>query len=340
MYYYDSLGIYGRQSGVSTVFMVNLTQFVKSYFGGTMFDYFLLFQAAGFWGILFIMRSFDDIHRELDQPTFKSIYFVLFLPGLHFWTSGLGKDGPMFLAVSLCIWAAFRLQTRYLAFGAGIAIALLVRPHIALLALVAFAVTLMVGRGTSLWTRAALLAIVLGGLGSVVGLVENVVGGLSFSSADSISEFIETKSQISDESGADLNITGASFPVRLLSLLFQPFFFDANGLFGYVASAENLVLLLVFVTLIRRFGTALAVARATVFARFACFFLMMMIVVLSLFHYNVGLGLRQKMMIMPALLVFLAATLAVRSARKQAVYAPPPPVYSGAPLAVPGYPRP
>lgn len=337
LYYHDILGIYGRQSGVSTYFMVNLTQFLKSYFGGTMFDYFLLFQAAGFWGILFIMRSFDDIHRELDQPTFKYIYFILFLPGLHFWTSGLGKDGLMFLAVALCIWASFRLQSRYLAFGAGVAIALLVRPHIALVALIAFALTLLVGRGTSLLTRAALLAIVLGGIGSAAGLVEGLVGGLNFSSADSMSEFLETRSQVSEESGADLNITGASFPVRLLSLLFQPFFFDANGLFGYVASAENLVLLGVFVTLVRRFGTALSVARATVFARFACFFFMMMIVVLSLFHYNVGLGLRQKMMIMPALLVFLAATLAVRTARKGTVYGPGAAAYAGHPQAVQGY---
>jgi hypothetical protein len=339
LYYYDTLGIYGRESGVSTIFIVNLTQFLKSYFGGTMFDYFLLFQAAGFWGILLIMRSFDDIHRELNQPTFKYIYFILFLPGLHFWTSGLGKDGLMFLAVALCVWGSFRLRSRYLAFGTGVVIALLVRPHIALLALIAFALTLLVGRGTSLLTRVALLAIVLGGIGSVAGIVESVVGGLNLSSADSMTEFLETKSQVSEESGADLNITGASFPVRLLSLLFQPFFFDANGVFGYVASAENLVLLGIIVTLVRRFGVALAVARATVFARFACFFVLMMIVVLSLFHYNVGLGLRQKMMIMPALLVFLAATLAVRASQKGKVYGQQVPAYAGHAGAVQGYRR-
>jgi hypothetical protein len=338
LYYNDTLGIYGTEIGVSTIFLVNLTQFLKSYFGGSLFDYFLLFQAAGFWGILFIMRSFDDIHRELGQDKFKNIYLLLFLPGLHFWTSGLGKDGLMLLAVAMCTWAAFRLQSRYIAFGTGVAIALLVRPHIALFALVAFALTLMVGRGTSLLTRAALLAVVVAGIASVAGLVESIVYGLNFSSADSMTEFLETKSQVSEESGANLNITGASFPVRLLSLLFQPFFFDANGVFGYIASVENLVLLWVMVTLVRRAGTALAVARAAVFARFACFFVVMMIFVLSLFHYNVGLGLRQKMMIMPALLVLLAATLAVRTARKGTVYDPVASPYAGQ-LEVQGYRR-
>jgi hypothetical protein len=335
-YYYDLYGLAGSM-GLSTAFIVNFVQILKNYFGGTFFDYFMLFNAIGFWGILFILRSFDDIHRELGQPTFQKVYFILFLPGLHYWTSGIGKDAPMLLAIALCVWGTFRLQTRYLAFGAGLMIAVVVRPQIALLALAAFALTLLVGRGTSLLTRAALLAVVLVGIGSVAGLLEGLVPGLTFSSADALSEFLETKSQISEEAGADLTITGASYPVRMLSLLFQPFFFDAKGAFGYVASLENLVLMGVFATLIWRSRTGLAVARATVFARFACFFFMMMIVVLSQFHYNVGLSLRQKMMIMPALLVFLVATLAVRTARKAVVYGPEPSAYAGQPGAVQGY---
>jgi hypothetical protein len=339
LYYYDTLGVYGREVGVSTVFIINLVQFLKSYFGGTFLDYFLLFQTFGFWGILFILRSFDEIHRELGQPTFKPIYLLLFLPGLHFWTGGIGKDGPMFLAVALCTWAAFRLQTRYLAFGAGVAIALLVRPHIALLALVVFALTLLVGRGTSLLMRVALIAVVVAGMGTAAGLVESTVSGLSLTNADSVSEALDSRSRVSEESGADLSITGASFPVRLLSLLFRPFFFDAKGIFGLVASLENLVLLGVAFTLVRRPRTALAIARATVFARFAFFFVVMITLLLATVNYNVGLGLRQKMMMMPALLIFFAAVLAVRTVQKGTVYGPGGPAYAGHLETVQGYRR-
>lgn len=342
LYYYDILGVYGNYNGVGTTFVVNFVQFLKSYLGGSFFDYFLLFQAIGFWGILLILRAFDDIHRELGQPTFSGIYFLLFLPGLHYWTSAIGKDSLIFFGVALCTWAAFRLQTRYLAFGAGVLIAILVRPHIALLALVAFSITLLVGRGTSLLTRGALLAVVLAGIGSVAGLVEGTVSGLSLTSADSMSELLETKSQVSEESGADLSITGASFPVKLLSLLFRPLFFDANGAFGFVASLENLVLLTVILTMIWRSGTALAVARATVFARFAFFFFVLITGLLALFNYNVGLGLRQKMMMMPTLLVFFVAMMAVRKAQKAQkgmVYDPGAVAYAGPPVAPQGYRR-
>jgi hypothetical protein len=339
IYYYDQLKIYGTQSGLSTVFVVNFVQTLKTYLGGSFFDHFLLFQSMGFWGLLFVLRTFDDIHEELGQPTFKKIYLLLFLPGLHYWTSAIGKDAPVFLGVAMCTWAAFRLQTRYLVFGAGVIVALLVRPHIALIALVALALTLLLGRNISLLTRAGLMAVVLGGILAVAGLVENMATGLNLSSTDSVTEFLESSSQVSEASGADMSIVGASFPVKLVSLLFRPFFIDANGLFGYGASLENVVLLLVMLTLIWRARTALAVARSAMFARFAFFFFVMLTFLLAMVNYNVGLGLRQKMMMMPALLVFFVAVMAVRSVRKNMEFAPATPYHGGAPVAARSYRR-
>jgi hypothetical protein len=339
LYYNDPMGLYGHATGLSTVFVINFVQFLKSYFGGSILDHMLLFQAMGFWGILFILRAFDDIHEELGQPTFNRLYLLLFLPGLHYWTSAIGKDAPVFLGVAMCTWAAFRLQARYLIFGAGVAVLLLVRPHIALLALIALALTLLLGRNTSLMMRVGLGVVVLAGIGSVIGLVEDTVSGLSLSNTDSMSQFLESKSQVSEESGADLAITGASFPVKLFSLLFRPFFIDATGMFGYVASLENVVLLMLILTLVRRFRTALGVTRSAMFARFAIFFAAMLIFLLALVNYNVGLGLRQKMMMMPALLVFFMAVMAVRAAQKRMVYGPGPAAYASPPPAAQGYRR-
>jgi hypothetical protein len=339
LYYNDPFGIYGTGTGLSTVFVVNFVQFLKEYFGGSLLDYFLLFQAMGFWGMLFVLRAFDDIHEELGQDQSKYVYLLLFLPGLHFWTSAIGKDSPIFLGVAMCVWAAFRLQRRYLAFAAGLVIALVVRPHIALIALIALAMTVLVARNTSLLSRVALLAIALAGIGSIAGLVQESFYGLNISNADSVSEFIETKSSVSEESGGDVNIIGASFPVKLISLLFRPFFVDATGLLGYVASLENVILLIVIGTLAWRFRTAIAVAQAALFARFAIFFFGMLTILLAMVNYNVGLGLRQKMMMMPALLVFFAAMLAVREARKRMVYGPGAAAYAGAPTGVQGYRR-
>ena len=339
LYYYDQMGLYGEITGLGTVFVINFVQFLKSYLGGSFFDYFLLFQSMGFWGILFVLRTFDDIHEELGQPLFKGVYFLLFLPGLHYWTSAIGKDAPIFFGIAMCVWAASRLQRRYLFFGAGVAIALAVRPHVALMALVAVALALLLGRNVTLMTRAALLAVVLAGMTTVATLVEGTFSGLSLSSADSVSEFLESKSQVSESSGADLGIVSASFPIKLFTLLFRPFFIDAEGALGYIASLENVVLLAIVLTLIRRFRTAMALGRGALFARFAFFFFVILTLLLAMVNYNVGLGLRQKMMMMPALLAFFAALLAVRNVQKGMVYGPDGSAYAGAPEAVRSYRR-
>ena len=339
MYYNDPYGIYGQGTGLSTVFLINFVQTLKTNIGGSFLDYFLLFQAMGFWGILFVLRTFDDIHQELGQPIFKFVYLLLFLPGLHFWTSAIGKDAPLFLGVAMCTWGSFRLQTRYPAFAAGLGIALVIRPHIALIALAALALTVVMDRRTRLLVRFALFTVALAGLGATAGLVQNSFYGLNMSSADSVSEFIETKSSVSEESGGDVSIIGASFPVKLVSLLFRPFFIDATGLLGYVASLENVVLLIIILTLLFRFGLSLAVARQTLFARFSAFFFVMLTMLLAMVNYNVGLGLRQKMMMMPTLLVFLATVLAVRTARRRPVYGPGAAAYAGRPAGPPGYGR-
>ncbi|HEX8380113.1 MAG TPA: hypothetical protein VF619_06155, partial [Allosphingosinicella sp.] len=337
MYYNDTYGIYGRGSGLSTVFVVNLVQFLKEYLGGSFLDYFLLFQAMGFWGIIFVLRTFDDIHDELGQPRFSRIYLLLFLPGIHFWTSAIGKDAPLFLGVAMCVWAGVRLLTRWPVFAAGLVIAMLFRPHITLIALVALALTVLVGRNTRFITRFALLAVTVVGIGSVAGLVSSTFNGLNLSNADQMSEFIETKSSVSEESGGDMSIIGASFPVKLFSLLFRPFFVDANGLLGYIASLENVVLLILILLLLRRAPTAYNVAQGALFARFAFIFFVLLTLLLAMVNYNVGLGLRQKMMMMPALLAFVAALLAVRAARKQPVYAQGAQAYAVAPPGVRDY---
>ncbi len=319
LYYYDPFETYAQgATGLSTVFVINFVQVLRGIVGGTFFDYFLLFQAMGFWGILFVLRTFDDIHEELGQPTFSRLYLLLFLPGLHFWTSAIGKDAPVFLGVAMCTWAAFRLQARYLVFGAGVAVALLVRPHIALIALVALALTVLLGRNTRILTRIALLGVTLAGILAVSGLVSDSFSGLNMSSTDAVTEFIQMKSNVTEESGGDIDIIDASFPVKLVSLLFRPFFVDATGMFGYVASLENVVLLLIILTLLMRFRTALQVVQGAMFARFAAILFVTLTLLLAMVNYNVGLGLRQKMMMMPCLLSFFVALLAVRAARRQA----------------------
>src|SRR5205085_2657686 len=136
-------------------------------------------------------------------------------------------------------------------------------------------------------------------------------------SADSISEFISRNNEVSKKMGGGSAVIGASYPVKLLSLLFRPLFLDAQGPFGLIASFENLFILFMIGTMVKRFRDSLQLTRQVFFIRFALVFSIIITLTLALVYYNVGLGLRQKMMIMPGLLVFFAALWGVRQVKNQ-----------------------
>jgi hypothetical protein len=318
LYYFDPYSFYGEGIGLGTQFVVYLVQFLKETIGGTYLDYFLLFQAAGFWGIAFLMRTLEEVYLELGVEQPRLSYLILFLPGIHFWTSAIGKDAWLFLGCSLAVWSAMRLGRRFIPFGIAIVIMILFRAHIALLALTALAVAVLFERRVGTFAKIALLVSALAGAVFVLGTVESTFN-VDIRSAESVGDFLQKQSEVTSQIEGGTAVVGASYPVRLLSLLFRPFFFDAGGAFGLISSFENAFILFMAVTIFRYFSEARALARRVFFLRFAAVFGVVLALLLALVYYNVGLGLRQKMMFMPSLLVFFAALIGVRQARLRPV---------------------
>lgn len=315
LYYYDEYGFYAHPVRFGTGFVIHLVQFLKTNFGGSFLDYFLVFQAAGFWGIVFLMRTFEEIYIELGARQPMLIYLMLFLPGIHFWTSAIGKDAPLFLATSLSVWSMMNLRRRFWVFGAAIFIMVLIRPHVALLAMLSLALAAFMDPKARGYVKLFLLTAALAGAAVVAGTVQSAFD-LDVTSAESVGEFLTRQSEVTGTMGGGTAVIGASFPVRVASLLFRPFFIDAEGAFGLIASFENVFIMFVIGTILFRMRSTLRLARNVFFLRYAIFFSISLIILLSLIYYNVGLGLRQKMMIMPGLLAFFAALQAVRVAMR------------------------
>lgn len=314
LYYFDPYEMVHEPLRPGTILVVHLTQALKTAIGGTYLDYFLIYQAAGFWGIAFLMRTIEEIYLELDVPQPKLAFLVLFLPGVHFWTSAIGKDAPLFLACSLAVWATMRLRQRFLIFALAIVIMAAFRPHIAFAATISLAVAAFFDPRSKGYVKLVLFAFAAMGAAAVAGTIQSAFS-VDVTNADSVSDFVARQSQVSTTIGGTTAVVGASFPVRLLSLLFRPMFIDAQGVFGLIASVENVFLVFVIGTLIVRFRDSLKLARQIFFLRFAFIFFAVLALMLALVYYNVGLGLRQKMMFMPGLLTFFIAVWAVRQVK-------------------------
>jgi hypothetical protein len=316
LYYYDYTGIAEMPTDFGTVFVIQFTQWIKTATGGTYLDLFLIFQVFGFWGVVLLMRTFEEVYSELGLTQPPSAYLLLFIPGIQFWTSAIGKDGALFFGVSLAVWAAMQLRFRFLAFGLAVLVMLAVRPHIAFLAVLALAGAIIFEKRATIQVKIFLIAVTAIG-GYLVASTVQASFGVNLGSADSVAEFFEEQSEVTAFIEGGSAVTSAPYPIRLMSLLFRPMFIDAQGMFGYIASAENIVMLIVIGMLIYGFRESYTLARNVFFLRFSLIFAIGLIVLLSIVYYNVGLGLRQRIMFMPALLTFFVAFLGVRRARLQ-----------------------
>lgn len=305
-YYYDPLRMRTWNFQPGTVFTIQLIDYIRSIIGGTYFDFFMIFQAFGFWGIIVLLRIFDELQMGLTSHNSTLINGLLFLPGIHFWSSSIGKDGPLFLTVTLTIWSTLQLRRRIYVFAAAIGLMALFRPHIALLAVVALAVAAFFDRRYSLLAKAALLIFAIGGAAMVASTIQSTFE-VRVTDANSVSDFVTRRNEITQSLQGGTAVRDASFAFKVFSLLFRPLFYDAVGLFAFIASLENLVLLIIVGFLLAMPLRSMQLAKSVFPLRFAAIFGLLVTLALSFIYYNVGLGLRQKTMILPSLFVLFAA---------------------------------
>ena len=316
LYYFDLYGFYYEKFSLGTIFLVYLVQWLKQFMGGTYLDYFLLFQAVGVWGIALLFRTIEELALALDRPWPPQLTVIMFMPGMYFWTSAIGKDAPLFFACSLAVWSTMAMSRRWLWFGLAVAIMVLFRPHIALIATAALALSVVTGRGVNPALRVLLLVFASAAMVVLFDTVRSSLQ-LDISSLGSVADFVESQSTTLATAAGEGGVLGAlPFPLKLISLLYRPFFFDSGGFFGLVASIQNVFMLYATYILVRENRSWRAMFSQSLPIRFATIFLGAIIIMLSIMYYNVGLGLRQREMFTPALYLIFAALLLMRQRQK------------------------
>lgn len=314
-YYFDPYDFYSRGFRLNTGFIIWIVQSLKETVGGTYLDYFLLFQGTGTWGLVFLLKTYEDIFKLAGQKVPWPLYLTLFLPGFHFWTAYIGKDGLLFLASAMTVWAAINIRDRWIAFAIAVVIMVLVRPHIALLAVAAVAVAIAFDKRTPPLVRTLLSVVSFVGLLAVAATIRNAFQ-IDVTSAESVTDFLSSYSETTQKVAGTTTVYYESYLVRVFSLLFRPLFFDAGGPLGLIASFENLFLLYLVYRIVSHFRWVTALYKGLFVIRFSILFALALTLLLSLMYYNVGLGLRQKLMMMPAYFAVFAAVVATAQRRR------------------------
>jgi hypothetical protein len=286
---------------------------------------FLVFSWLGFLGLFWFYRAFVLAVPEGRSRTYARLLF--FLPSLVFWPSSIGKEAWMMFTLGLAAYGIARMLERdgrwrggtY--FLLGVLGASSVRPHFAGILVIALAITYLVKRSpprlgqlapiVKVGTAVAVTLLVIFALGRAESFfVErgfDVEQGLG--SVGGITSVLDQTRTQTESGGSEFSVTGIDTPAGVLAsvgtVLFRPFPNEAGNAQGLITALESSFLLILSITRFRWILAALRSLRRQPYV--ACMIAFMFGSILALSSIaNFGILARERVLLLPALLVLLS----------------------------------
>lgn len=272
-----------------------------SFLSNTMF-----YSLLGFMGMTyFFLIAARTIPYNKIISGYMLFPLIFFLPNLHFWSSGVGKDTTLFLCIGMFTYGLMKpFQRIPLLVLAGL-LSMAIRPHITLFLMVGFGLAYVFGGKVSPAQRfifsAAMIAIGLAILPSVMEYAK-----IEEASAEGFDKFATGKAAVLSRSsaGSAIDISSYPFPLKVLTFWFRPALFDVKNINGLIAALENLLLLIVFIKAmrtspIRAFKAAPFVIKGLVI------FLVVGTLAFSQSMGNMGIMIRMRNMFLPGMIIYL-----------------------------------
>jgi len=316
----------GIGSLAGTNFIKVASGVVYAIFGVSLVSAFFIFSWLAFLGLLLLARAFKIAIPSGDSKRYMIL--VLFLPSLAYWSSALGKEAWMTLAIGLCAYGvACLLRGRSVGFvslGIGLVASLVVRPHISLMVFIGLLCALVVRRAPArsyaspLFRMLSLLLMLVLGIALAGRTASFVDRELQQSKGDDLSSTLtldgvtntlsDTERQTADGGSEFTPVTvntPLDLPLAIVTVYFRPFPFEASNAQSLLSAAEGILLALLILVSWKRIRATPRLIRTAPYLAFCLGYLFVFAYAFSSFS-NFGILARQRVQALPFLLVFLA----------------------------------
>ena len=296
----------GIFNGEGTMFMYAFNYIFSNVLGMPYLSNTLLFSLFGFMGLTFfyvIAIKLIPFNKIINGYVLFPLIF--FLPNLHFWSAGVGKDTVLFLCIGMFAYGLLQPIKRLPLLIIAVLLSLAIRPHITLFLFVGFGLAYVFGGKISVFQRFFFSAILLGvGLAILPSVME--FAKIEEASAEGFDKFANSKAEVLSRAntGSAIDISSYPFPLKVLTFWFRPFFFDVRNLNGLVASLENLVLVIIFVKAMKA-RPLKAFSKAPFVIKGLVLFLLVGTFAFSQSLGNVGIMIRMRNMFLPGMMIYL-----------------------------------
>ncbi len=294
------------QEGPGTSFMYVLNYIPANLMDLSLFVGMLFYGLIGFLGLYYFYVL--TIKYIPYNTKFLGVYLfpaLFFLPNLHFWSAAVGKDTLMFFSIGLFCFSLQKMSKRLPLLLVSILIAFMVRPHVLLLLLVAFAFAYLFQKKIKAYKKVFLSLLLFGGSLIILPSVVQYVN-LEEVSVENVVSYSETQAGnlSGDDVGSSVSISNLPFPIKILTFLFRPLFFDIVNYFSIVSSFENFILLLISIKLLM-LKPLKTFMNAPVLFKGLLIFLILGSIIFSLSLSNLGIIIRMKNMFMPGFIMYI-----------------------------------
>lgn len=291
------------------------TMFLLNYFPSKVLDlsFFtgnMIYAQLGFLGFLLLYRISKSYLQNFESLADIKIFgiavfpWIWFLPNMHFWSGGIGKDTILFFCIAGFVYALQNLKVRILWMVVALIIATAVRPHITLFLIASFGLGYVFDGSLKGYQKVFIIVVFVVGLASIFNYVLDFIQ-LDSLETDVIEEYATTKSSSlnAERSGSGVDTSNYPLPLKIFTFLYRPLFFDINNAFSILASFENLILL-IFTVKVFRSRPLRALRRSDFLLKGSLVFFLLGSIAFSLILGNLGIMLRQKNMFVPWFIVF------------------------------------
>jgi hypothetical protein len=259
------------------------------YLGATIL--FASLSYIGFWMLFQIIQNYK----------IKYLWLILLVPSMHFWTAGFGKDCLVFFFITTLLYGVQKNKLYFILIALiGI---YLFRPHVGVLFGFLYLVTLLFSSKASFWLKIIATIFALG-----VALVTTSYL-LSYLRIDSLSELYNFALMMQGQNrfgGSSYDVSEYSTFLQVFTYLFRPFF-ESLALTSLAVSIDNLLYFSIFLWVIINIKLISFKDPEMLFLILSfCIFSLIMGFTIA----NLGLALRQKIMIMPFLLLIFIVLMA------------------------------
>lgn len=292
--------------GTSTFFMYWLNYPFSQWAGLGYLSGTILYATLSYFGFLLafglIKASFG---RFLEERIFQVALLILFLPNVHFWTAGVGKEALLWLGLVMVLTGIHNFSNKFILILIGLLLSLMVRPIQGLILTIAVLMVLPFHKNLQPYRKKIIPLSIF--LVFSIFAYRYIKGSLIYGfNLKWIGELLDWQNQFlaSFKGASSINMHEYNWIEKLVTVFFRPFIWEGKDFWSMAAGLENALLVIVFIVAIWSIYQLKGQIKIPLYIWTGLIYGILLSVLYSITLNNLGIIMRMKSIFLPFFSIF------------------------------------